>query len=159
VADPPGMEAVDPAGVVASFETMARLYRSLWRLSQRQRRLIETGDTAALMRVLGARQAILDRLKEIQPGVERAVEGWRSQGSAMAAPIRQRIRELLDETSDLLKRVMAADTEDSQRLAVRRATVADRLDRQQQVEQAARAYRAASAVRRPDRLDLKDRSE
>jgi len=150
---------MDPAAVLASFETMTKLYRSLWGLSQRQRRLIETGDTAALMRVLNARQAILERLKGIQPAVERAVEEWQSAGSASPEPTRQRIRELLDETRELLKRVMAADTEDSQRLTLQRATVADKLDRQQQVEQAARAYNAASLGRRGDRLDLKDRSE
>jgi len=138
---------------------MAEIYRTLWRLSQRQRRLIETGETAGLMRVLDARQKALDRLKAIQPGIERAVAAWRADGRSMPDPIRRRIRELLDEIDRVLKQVMAADAEDSQRLDMRRATVAGRLSRHQQTERATRAYRAASPGPRRGRLDLKDRGE
>jgi hypothetical protein len=159
VAEPRRTDAADPTALVAPLERMAHLYRSLWRLSQRQRRLIETGDTAALMRLLQARQKALDRLAAIQPEVERVVAAWRAGGGDLAPPVRERIRRLLDEIDRVLKRVMAADAEDSQRLSVRRTTVAEHLKRQQQADQAARAYRSASVDEHSGRLDLKDRSE
>ena len=153
-----GTKAAGPEALAASLETLARHYRALARLSQRQRRLIEISDTAGLMRVLAAREAVLERLRAIQPGVERAVAALRPASGAMPPQVRERIRSLLDEIGQTLGRVIKADAEDSQRLVIRRSVVAERLDEQRQAEQAARAYRPKAQVPAGGRLDLKDQT-
>jgi hypothetical protein len=158
------VEAVSPTDVLASLETLARLYRSLGRLSARQRRLIETGETAALLHVLNAKQAIVDRLRDVQPTVERSVAAWRAWGGASGsgadpapAAVRRQVEPLLVEIRTLVQQVMEADEEDSRRLAVRGIAVRRRLAEPQQVARAAQAYQPLPAGA-TGRLDLKDQT-
>ena len=153
----PENEPARPEEVLGALERMAELYRRLWRLSQRQRRLIETGETAGLIQVLEAREKTLERLREIQPGVERAVAAWRERAQDMPETMRSRVRALLSEIDDVLKQVMEADEEDSRRLKVQRDVVAARMGENQRAAQASAAYRSGGPTHAPGgRLDLKD---
>ena len=158
MASPIRTDAIDTDAVLASLEGLAKLYRALDRLSARQRRLIETADHGSLLRLLQAKQVIVDRLQACQPEVEAAVSAWRDRPEAVPEPDRDRIRALLAEIDGHLNDVMAADTEDAQRLACRRSQAAAQVNQNRRTAQAARAYRRAtgSPPAAPRRLNVED---
>ena len=108
-------------------------------LAHGQMQLIDSGESDALLDLLGDRQKIVDELTSSQDsvvGLSRSLHGR----DDIAAGARDRITALVDDISDQLLRVVNRDEQDRARLRTARERAADGLSQVRTAKRARQAY-------------------
>lgn len=151
-------DARDSGSVHGMIRAQRDLYRDLQHLAGRQRRLIAADDPGALLAVLSQRQQITRSLVELGDRLAPYREDWPAACQALPPVERREVREMLDEVSDLLGRIIASDEDDARLLTARKTQIAATLGSFQGSRQAVGAYAStartsAAAVSRFDRID------
>jgi hypothetical protein len=112
-------------------------------MAQRQRRLIADDDPSALLSLLSQRQKLTQSLVELSGRLAPYRQDWPATCRALDEGERREVQGMLDEVSDLLGRIIAADEEDARLLTARKAKVAAELKTHQGDRRAVAAYAAA----------------
>lgn len=99
----------------------------LEQLSGRQGEQIRSGDTEALMQVLGERQELINRLGELNTEIEPYRREWAGFMGRLAAPERARMEAATLELRELVDRIWARDEEDRLALETQRSAVSSEL--------------------------------
>lgn len=129
------------------------LYRSLHRLAERQRCLIAAEDPSALLSLLSERQKLTRSLVKLGDRLAPYRRDWPAACESLDPAQRRGVQGMLDEVSDLLGRIIAADEEDARLLTARKARAAAELTTFRGGRQAVGAYAAAETPNRFDRID------
>jgi hypothetical protein len=106
--------------LVELLEEQRECYRLVKHLAERQRRLITDQDPEALLDVLGERQRLVDRLRELNKALQPFRQEWANTYTQMRSDRRQHVQEVLDDINTLLGSIMVTDAEDSRLLAASR---------------------------------------
>lgn len=126
--------------------TQRDLYRNLHRLAERQRRLIAAEDPSALLTLLSQRQRLTQSLVELGQRLAPYRENWSATCASLEAGRREEMQGMLDEVSDLLGRIIAADEEDARLLTARKARTAAQLTGFRRGRQVVGAYASAGCA-------------
>lgn len=108
-------------------------------LANGQMELIDSGESDALLDLLGDRQKIVDELTASQDNVVGLSHSLHGRDD-IAAGARDRITELVDDISDQLLRVVNRDEQDRARLRTARERAADGLSQVRTAKRARQAY-------------------
>lgn len=118
------------------------LLSQLWKLSQRQAQLVQSGDMPRLMSLLAIKQKLLNELQKL----ERHLDVFREQDPdrrVWRSPIeRQRCRENAEKCELLLKEIIRVERECEGELVKRRADTAALLQGAHSAARASQAYAA-----------------
>lgn len=117
----------DGDALVSSLESQTRIYQRLRQLVAKQRALVSVEDPSELLALLAERRKVTDELNGLTDGIGRFSKRWARARSSLSAEQRRRVDRLVTESRSTLKEIMAADTEDSRILAVRKDRVATAL--------------------------------
>jgi hypothetical protein len=138
---------------MASAETLVRmlerqqaLVEQLDGLAERQRSLIESGNSDALLSLLSQRQQIMDQFVAGQDDLARLAETCRRSTRHIDDAMRGRISGLVDDISERLALIMERDENDRTRLESGRDRVGQALGDLDTARTARAAYVKASAV-------------
>jgi flagellar biosynthesis/type III secretory pathway chaperone len=127
------------------LDEQAELCAGLDALSAQQSRAVNDGDTDALLRILGQRQPVVDRMSEING----LLEPFRSRKEALIASLaraqRDGVMQRVGRIAALVESVRARDDQDRIKLEQQRTTVADELATLSRGRGAATAYASAAA--------------
>lgn len=135
------------------LDRQRELFRELDALSLRQGECVRAGSSDDLLRVLGERQRVVERLDEAACELAPYRERWDETLAHFAEHERRTLRACLEETTTIAARVAARDDADRKELESRRTTLADELAGVSRVRGAVSAYapRAAQGARFQDR--------
>lgn len=103
------------------------LYRRLDELSQSQAGVIESGDSDALLTVLGQRQTIVERITALNADLEPFTSRWDTLSLRVPGTKKQSIRARLDELETLVGSITQRDEHDRAALEKQRAAVSSDL--------------------------------
>ncbi|GAB4550771.1 MAG: hypothetical protein Tsb0013_12640 [Phycisphaerales bacterium] len=120
------------------------LYRSLSELSSRQSSIIETGETDALLSVLGQRQSLVERITDLNEELEPFTQRWDELSCRLSDDRKAGIRERLDALDVLVGEIARRDERDRLALERQRDAVSTELKGNAQNRGALNAYAAAS---------------
>ncbi|MBN1510841.1 MAG: flagellar export chaperone FlgN [Phycisphaerae bacterium] len=146
----------DPVGtVMALLRRQVDLYRRLEGLAGRQRNLIAEADPQPLLQLLADRQKLTDELSVNSGVLEPYRANWSDVRARFSDEQRQSADALLTEAGERLGRILAADRQDAQLLAARKAQTASALAGVRCGRQMLNAYGqpSASAGRHLNRMD------
>lgn len=133
--------------LMAVLDEQAQLCAVLDTLSQRQSEAVAHEDTDVLLRVLGERQVVIDRVTRVNA----ALEPFRSRKDAvlgrLSAQEREGVAQRVSEISRLVESVQRRDDGDRTALERQRGRVADELSTLSRSRGAVAAYAAGNAVR------------
>ncbi len=115
------------ASLAELVRTQRDLYHRLDRLAQSQRRLIAGEDPTALLSLLSRRQTLTQSLVELGERLAPYRQDWAAACAALEPTQRREVQGMVDEVSDLLGRIIAADEEDARMLTARKAKTAAEL--------------------------------
>jgi hypothetical protein len=121
-------EPVDWAPRLAGIlDEQRRLCGELERLSGQQGERIHSGDTNALMSVLGERQEIIDRLTHLNSELEPYRREWDWCMGRLPANQREGMEQTVRELGEMIDRIWASDDADRAELERRRSAVSSEL--------------------------------
>lgn len=129
------------------------LYYNLRRLADRQRHLIQAGDSGPLLSLLCDRQKLTDSLLEVGKELAPHRERWSEMRGELDPGYRREAEEIIGEVSRLLGDIITLDEEDARLLSSRRSQTAVMLRSQRNTQRAVSAYAATSGGPGPDRID------
>ncbi len=140
----------------AALELLGRqlaLYQELEELSRRQPGLIESDDTDGLLALLAQRQAVIDRLGELNAELGPIRAEWPRLSRTLTERDRDACRETIDGIAGLAQVIAERDALDRSTLERRRSAVASELSSLSAGRSAVGAYgpRRADAPRYQDR--------
>jgi len=118
-------EAMDIGSDLIQLLTQQRLlYRQLRELAQKQGELVDGSNPEMLLRVLAARQRIIDRLRGIDKELKPIRDEWRVIASKLPAPQQQEAQKLVAEVQEILGEIIARDEKDTKVLSGQQHQVA-----------------------------------
>ena len=118
-------EAMDIGGQLIQLLTQQRLlYRQLRELAQKQGDLVDGRNPEMLLRLLAARQRIIDRLRGIDKELKPIRDEWRQIASMLPAPQQQAAQRLVAEVQEILGEIIARDEQDTKTLSGQQQQVA-----------------------------------
>ncbi|MBW3598421.1 MAG: flagellar export chaperone FlgN [Planctomycetes bacterium] len=132
-----------------------RVVTQLRELTVRQPALIDSDDMKTLLRVLSAKQRLLEEVQRLDARLERfrrqdpEARVWRSPED------RRRCRAAAEQCQRLVEEVKALEAKDKDALVRRRSAVSQELDHAQAAAEARNAYQPVAS---PVRLDLSSES-
>jgi hypothetical protein len=139
--------AAAPAGAAAQMLELLHcqvgLYQRLAALGKTQQCLIAADDPQPLLKILAERQRITGELQEVAGRLRPLRSAWESLGDARSAADRRSAEDLIGQSKALLGRLIDADTEDAQRLRIRKQRTGEALRLVHANRQAVAAYAAA----------------
>jgi flagellar biosynthesis/type III secretory pathway chaperone len=130
--------------LVELLDQQCGIYQQLRDLSEQQSRLVAEGDAESLLTLLNQRQALIDRLLQINEQIEPFKQRWSQFWSELDASQQGRIRERMDAVQSLLDGIMAQDEKDREALAAQRTRVGEQLGQVSRGANVNRAYGQAS---------------
>lgn len=117
-------------------EVLKRLYE----LSERQQKMVQSGDIVPLMRVLSVKQTLLQALQQL----DRQLDPFRDEDPEErlwpSDEAREQTRQVAASCESLRQRIMAMEKESEALLTQRRAATAEQLKQLNTARQAATAY-------------------
>ncbi len=116
------------------------IYRQLAQLSNEQSDLVAEGDAESLLSLLSRRQALIDRLVQINARIEPFKQQWPTLWSELDDESREQVRERIDELRDLLDQILDQDERDRTVLASHRNSVSRQLGQLNRGAAVNRAY-------------------
>ena len=128
------------ANLIELLERQRALVGELAELARQQSGLTETGQTEALLQLLGRRQEIIDRFGVAQEDLARITGGLSERLHDLAEPQRRQIRSLIDEIGESLADVLQRDEQDQETLRASRDHVRREIATVDTSKQAHRAY-------------------
>lgn len=128
------------ASLIELLERQRALVGELAELARQQSGLTGTGQTEALLQLLGRRQEIIDRFGVAQEDLARITGGLSERLHDLAEPQRRQIRSLIDEIGESLADVLQRDEQDQETLRASRDHVRREIATVDTSKQAHRAY-------------------
>ncbi|MHC4128419.1 MAG: hypothetical protein ACYTE6_08340 [Planctomycetota bacterium] len=125
--------------LIRMLERQRELVVQLDRIAEGQMALIDSGESDALLGLLGDRQEIMDELAAGQDGLTGLSEDLRARDDVGEGQ-RTRITRLVDEIGDRLSQLVNRDEQDRARLRTNRDRAAEELSGLRTAKQAQRAY-------------------
>ncbi len=134
-------ESSDWSGsLIELLERQRTLVGELSELARQQAGLTESGQTEALLQLLGRRQEIIDRFAVAQEDLGRLTGGLSERVRDLAEPQRRQIRSLIDEIGEAMADVLQRDEQDQEALRASRDRVRRDIATVDTSKQAHRAY-------------------
>lgn len=131
--------------LVELLDQQRAIYQQLRDLSEQQSRLVAEGDAESLLTLLNQRQALIDRLLQINERIEPYKQRWSEFWSGLDEARQGEIRERMDAVQSLLDGIMAQDEKDREALAAQRSKVSEQLGQVNRGASVNRAYGQASS--------------
>lgn len=103
------------------------LYRQLSELAQKQTSLVDGSNPEMLLRVLAARQRIIDRLSNIDRQLRPIREEWQQIASTLPPDQREQVQNLVEEVKNILGDILVRDKKDTQVLSGQQQKVAGQI--------------------------------
>ncbi|HEX3656520.1 MAG TPA: hypothetical protein VHV55_11965 [Pirellulales bacterium] len=125
----------------------------LYELGGQQLALVESGDITQLLKVLAAKQRLLERLQEIEGELDPFRSQHPDERQWSSAEERGRCSQVIERSESLFRDILAREKQSEQLLGLRRDDAAARLEQAHTASQARGAY-GTSHVRPLGRLDL-----
>ena len=138
-----GGSADDAATLVDLLTQQRDHYRQLRDLSDRQRDLIAAGQPEHLLAVLGQRQAHVEALTQLNDRLAPMRPRMSEVSESSPAPVKAKLRELVDEVQSLLEQIIQQDEADRAKLAAGRDAVKQQLGQMSRTPAALNAYKTA----------------
>ncbi len=132
--------------LIELLEEQRSIYQQLAQLSDEQSNLVAAGDAEALLSLLSHRQALIDRLVDVNGRVEPFKQQWPSLWSELDEDSRQHIRERIDDVKALLDQIVDQDERDRVALASHRNSVSRQLEHLNRGAAVNRAYGPSPAA-------------
>lgn len=148
------MTAIDSPPFFDLFRARRDGYRALCDLSRRQHALIAADEYTDLLSVLGTKQAILQRLEELNRRFPDLRRQWQSSRAALPEVQRTECEHLLAETETCLAELLEAEQASTEFLTSRRDATRRELQAIARGSQAHEAYRDHLAPVTHRHLDL-----
>ena len=147
-------QAMDIGSHLIHLLTQQRLlYRQLQELAQKQSSLVDGGNPEMLLRVLAARQRIIDRLGSIDRQLKPIRQQWQQIAGSLPAPQRQKTQKLVAEVQQILGAIIARDEKDTQILSHQQQQVAEKIQRRAAGKRMEQAYLQNNEQSRKSYLD------
>ena len=121
-------------------------YRKLRLLTQRQRSLVLDDDPQALLSLLADRQRVVDDLTALNARLAPFRREWTRVFDGLDPHTRRDVKELLEESNELLASVMTSDRQDSEMLGARRQSAAAGMSATRLAGRASAAYASSTAL-------------
>ncbi len=128
------------ASLIELLERQRALVGELSELARQQAGLTESGQTEALLQLLGRRQEIIDRFAVTQEDLGRLTGGLSERVRDLAEPQRRQIRSLIDEIGEAMADVLQRDEQDQEALRASRDRIRRDIATVDTSKQAHRAY-------------------
>ena len=129
------------------------LYRQLRELAQKQSGLVDGNNPEMLLRVLAARQRIIDRLRGIDRELKPIRDEWQQIAQSLPAPQRQKAQKLVAEVQQILGEIIARDEKDTRALSHQQKQVAGEIKAAAAGKRVHQAYSQGSGQDVTSRLD------
>lgn len=126
--------------LIRMLQEQQSLVEQLAKLATQQSELVESGETEALLSVLGRRQALIDRVIASQGDLTTLLEQLRCDRSDVSEHSKRQIGGLVETINHQLAQVMKRDSEDQQRLESRRDLTRQELAGVETAKKAHQAY-------------------
>ena len=121
-------QAMDIGGHLIDLLSQQRLlYRQLWELAQKQSGLVDGNNPEMLLRVLAARQRLIDRLRGIDRELKPIRDEWQEIARSLPGPQRQKAQKLVEEVQQILGEIIARDEKDTEALSGHQRGVAEEI--------------------------------
>ncbi len=137
-----GVSACEADQLIDMLTRQRDLYRSLDGLSGKQQEIIATGQAEQLLSVLSERQVIVDQLTKINQDLAPLRGRMTEIADATTDAKRQSLRSLVDDVQTLLESIIHRDEEDRQTLEASKAAVGQELAKVKTAPAAISAYKA-----------------
>lgn len=124
-------------------------HRRLQLLTERQRILVADDDPQNLLALLAERQGVVDGLGALNQRLAPYRETWTRTYHELDPATRRQVKELLEESNELLAAVLNSDRADTETLGARREVAASTLSSSRLTGRATAAYTAAGAAAAP----------
>lgn len=128
------------ATLIELLSQQHRLYRQLYELAQQQSDLVSGDNPEMLLRILAARQRIIDRLTDINRRLEPIRVEWNRIAAALPPAKREEIQRLVDGVQEILANIIDRDEKDSKNLSRKKQTVSTELRNASQSKKMNQAY-------------------
>jgi hypothetical protein len=146
------MPQADP--VLVALDAQIACYRRLAKLAERQRELIQLGQTEQLLQLLGMRQSELDQLSAHERSLAPAKKQWKVYLATLAEPARQRAEAMMTETRTLLEQITAADKNDVLTLQQQKLNLGRQINQTSANRSVNRAYATAAYGAKKPQLNM-----
>lgn len=140
--------------ILVALDAQIACYRRLAKLAERQRELIQLGQTEQLLQLLGLRQAELDQLSAHERTLAPAKKQWKVYLASLAQPLRQRAESMMTETRTLLEQITAADKNDVLTLQQQKLNLGKQITQTNANRTVNRAYASAAYGAKTPRLNM-----
>jgi len=100
------------------------LYRQLQELARKQTELVDGRDPEMLLKVLGARQRLIDQLATIDRELAPVRSSWPEISGELSQEQRLEVHHLIDEVQQILGEILSHDEKDCERLNHQKQEVA-----------------------------------
>jgi len=118
-------EAMDTGSELIHLLTQQRLlYRQLKELTAKQSSLVDGADPEMLLRVLGDRQRLLDKLSAIDRRLQPIRKDWRQIAGNLPAAQKAEAQRLIGQVREILGEIITRDRHDSEALSSRQQKIA-----------------------------------
>ena len=122
------------------------LYKQLEILSQKQAKLVELGQTEALLTVLSERQYLVDSLMELNASLQVYRQRWDAISAQMSQMVKDKVNGLVDEVEKLLTAIMGRDEVTQKKLEEAKAKTGMELNKTRQSQKVMGVYRGTAAA-------------
>lgn len=135
--------------LLALVDEQLSLYGRLDELSRHQHKLIGDDDTDGLLRVLGERQVLIERITDASARMAPFRARWDDHVSGLGEEDRSRLRRGLDDLSKLMGQIAERDESDRAVMEHRRESVKSQLGEVKRGSAAVSAYGGSGPARGP----------
>lgn len=140
------------------IELMSRqraLYQQLRELAMKQTELVDGKNPEMLLKVLAARQRLIDRLTDIDRQLQPIRADWEAIAAAMTEAQRREVQRLVDSVQKILGEIIHRDEADTQRLSSQKQQVASDIRGTQSGRRVNQAYALQQQMGQGSILDTK----
>ena len=134
--------------MILALEEQVECYRRLEKLAGAQHEYVQQGSTEGLIAVLEQRQAVVNRIMQLERELGPAKREWKKGHET------GRIEELLAESKRLLQRITEADRDDAMVLQQRKLNLGRQIRAAATARQVNRQYATAAYGPRPSSMDV-----
>ncbi len=131
--------------VVSLLERQREAYEQLRGLSEEQARLVVSGSSEDLLKVLAQRQGVIEALTKLNSEIDPYRKQWSQFWQALGEAQRQRVGGLVKQVEGLLAGIIEQDERDRAQLQHAQQAVRNELDQVTRSSEAINAYKVSSA--------------
>ena len=143
---PPASIQADIANLSRLLERQIALYDSLQSLAERQHRLITSGETTPLLKLLAERKRLTAELTQLGQQMAPIRERWPQTLERLDTTQRACVERLIAQVNGRLEKLIVTDAEDARRLAMQKDSVGRELGKLHSKRAAVSAYRSPETV-------------